>query len=209
VRAGSVLTRTYRRRSGGCCPTLRLGCAVHRVLGWVSPVGCSEPGSSELDVAVQQRWRDEVTVEEQAVARSFVENYVSPASSWLEHATTEERLVIGAGWLAAELYDLPDTERWVEQPLTASILALRGSPDLAQLSDDDARIVAFKSGVDAYSLGTVSEGRRPRGWHGHEQACSNARRPCWPVRAGLALGRARDWQLIGVRTWGLPWTSRR
>jgi hypothetical protein len=143
------LSRTHRRHAGGWLsnPSARLGGAAHRVLGWVSAGGCTELGSSELEVAVRQRWRDEVIVEEKGAAASPVESYFGPAPSWPGYATTEERLVIEAGWLAAELSGSPDTERWVERPLTSSAPPMRGSPDLVVLSDDGARIVEFKSGA--------------------------------------------------------------
>lgn len=153
------LGRTHRRHAGGWLsnPSARLGGAAHRVLGWVSAGGCTELGPSELEVAVRQRWRDEVTVEEKGAAASPVESYFGPAPSWPGHATTEERLVVEAGWLAAELSGSPDTERWVERPLTASAPPMRGSPDLVVRCDDGARIVEFKSGAvgleDAQPLG--------------------------------------------------------
>lgn len=142
------LSRTHRRHAGGWLsnPSARLGGAAHRVLGWVSGGACTELGSAELDVAVRQRWRDEVTAEEQAAAKSPAESYFGPASSWPGYATIEERLVIEAGWLGAELSGSPDTERWVERPLTSSAPPMRGSPDLVVRSDDGARIVEFKSG---------------------------------------------------------------
>lgn len=77
--------------------------------------------------------------------------------SWPGYATTEERLVIEAGWLATELSSTPDTERWIERALTSSAPAMWGSPDLVTLSDDGARIAEFKSGAvgveDAQPLG--------------------------------------------------------
>lgn len=153
------LSRTYRRHAGEWLsnPSARLGGAAHRVLGWVSAGGCTELGSSGLEKAVRQRWRDEVTVEEQAAARSPVESYFGPAPSWPGYATTEERLVIEAGRLAEEICSSPDIERWVERPLTSSVPPMRGSPDLVVRSADGARIVEFKSGAvgleDAQPLG--------------------------------------------------------
>jgi hypothetical protein len=153
------LGRTHQRHAGGWLsnPSARLGGAAHRVLGWVSAGGCSGLGSSELEVAVRQRWRDEVTVEEQAAARSPVESYFGLAPSWPGYATTEERLVIEAGWLAEEISSSPDVERWVELSLTSSVPPMRGSPDLVVRSADGARIVEFKSGAvgpeDAQPLG--------------------------------------------------------
>ena len=153
------LSRTHQRHAGGWLsnPSARLGGAAHRVLGWVSAGGCTGLGPSELEVAVRQRWRGEVTVEEQAAARSPLESYFGPAPSWPGYATTEERLVIEAGWLAEEISSSPDPERWVERPLTSSIPPMRGSPDLVVRSADGARIVEFKSGAvgpeDAQPLG--------------------------------------------------------
>lgn len=142
------LSRTHRRHASGWLsnPSARLGAAAHRVLGWVSAGGCTEFGLPELDAAVRQRWRDEVTLEEKAAARSPVENYFGPAPSWPGYATIEERLVIEAGWLAAETSNTTGAERWVERPLTSSVPPMRGSPDLVVVSGDGARIVEFKSG---------------------------------------------------------------
>ena len=153
------LSRTRRRHVGGWLsnPSARLGGAAHRVLGWVSTGGCTGLGSSELEVAVRQRWRGEVSVEEQAAGSSPVESYLGPAPSGPGYATIEERLVIEAGWLADEISSSPETERWVEQPLKSSVPPMRGSPDLVVRSADGARIVEFKSGVvgpeDAQPLG--------------------------------------------------------
>lgn len=153
------LSLTHQRRATGWLsnPSARLGGAAHRVLGWISGGGCTGLGSSELEVVVRQRWRDEVTIEEQAAARSPVESYFGPARSWPGYATSEERLVIEAGWLAEEISSSPDAERWVEQSLTSSIPPMRGSPDLVVRSANGARIVEFKSGAvgpeDAHPLG--------------------------------------------------------
>lgn len=153
------LSRTHRRRAGGWLsnPSARLGAAAHRVLGWVSASGCAEHDLPGLEVAVRWRWREEVVGEEQAAASSPVESYFGPAPSWPGYATTEERLVIEAGRLATEASSTPDTERWVERPLTSSTPPMRGSPDLVMRSADGARIVEFKSGrvslKDALPLG--------------------------------------------------------
>ena len=153
------LSRTHQRHAGEWLsnPSARLGGAAHRVVGWVSAGGCTELGPSELERAVRLRWRCEVTVEEQAAARTPAESYFGPAPSWPGYATTEERLVIEAGRLAEELSSTPDLERWVERPLTSSIPPMRGSPDLVVRAADGARIVEFKSGAvgpeDAQPLG--------------------------------------------------------
>lgn len=153
------LSRAHRRRAGGWLsnPSARLGAAAHRVLGWVATRGYADFDRPQLEVAVRQRWRDEVALEELAAAASPIESYFGPAPSWPGYATTEERLVIEAGWLATELSSTPDTERWVERALTSSAPPMRGSPDLVTLSDDGARIAEFKSGAagveDAQPLG--------------------------------------------------------
>ena len=153
------LSRTYRRHAGGWLsnPSARLGGAAHRVLGWVSAGGCTKLGSFGLEAAVRRRWRDEVIIEEKGAAASPVESYFGPAPSWPGYATTEERLVIEAGWLAAEISSSPEIERWIERPLTSSVPPMRGSPDLVVRSADGARIVEFKSGAvgleDAQPLG--------------------------------------------------------
>jgi hypothetical protein len=142
------LSRIHRRAGGSLSnPSARLGAAAHRVLGWVSADGCTELGVPELEAAVRQRWHDEVAVEEKAAAASPVESYFGPALSWPGYATTEERLVIEAGWLTAEISNTAGAERWVERPLASSVPPMRGSPDLVVVSDDGARIVEFKSGA--------------------------------------------------------------
>ena len=153
------LSLTRRRRMGGSLsnPSARLGAAAHRVLAWVAVGGCTEFDVFALETAVRERWLDEVTIEEKAAAGSPVESYFGPVPSWPGYATIEERLVIEAGWLAAETSNTRGAERWVERPLTSSVPPMRGSPDLVVVSDGGASIVEFKSGAihreDAALLG--------------------------------------------------------
>jgi hypothetical protein len=142
------LSRTRRRAPGvwPSSPQARLGTAVHSVLAWVSNGGLAEILPSELEAVVRRRWCDEVAAGERAAARFPAEAYFGPARRWPGFATIEERLVIEAEWLAAEVADAASVERWVERPLSSAVPPMRGSPDLVVCRDGGAQIVEFKSG---------------------------------------------------------------
>ncbi len=185
------LSRTHRWRQGSSSsnPPARLGTAVHRVLGWVSTDQRTELGPSEFEAAVRQRWHDEVALEEKAAAASIGESYFGPAVGWPGYATTEERLVIEAGWLAAEVSNSIGIERWVERPLSSNAPPMRGTPDLVLLSDVGARVVEFKSGTVA------PEDVKPAGRFGLQvlMYAAMVRQHGIPVIAGeiRPIGRAR------------------
>jgi RecB family exonuclease len=146
------LGRSRRGEPGGSpsSPQARLGAAVHRVLAWVGDSGATAFSPTELEAEVRRHWRAEVRVEEQAALRSRVEGYFGAPEGWPGFATAEERLVIEAGRLAAEVTADPTIERWSERSLSLAVPPLRGSPDLVERGATGARIIEFKSGhVDA------------------------------------------------------------
>lgn len=159
----AVYLSRFGNRFGGAAtsnPPARLGAAVHRVLAWVSEGGLSDMGQSEIEVAIRQRWMDELAREQRIVSASAVESYFGPATSWPGFATAEERLVVEASWFAAEVREQMSTTRWAEREFTASSPHMRGTPDLILADGDSARVVEFKSGT------VTAEDAQPSGRYG-------------------------------------------
>lgn len=142
------LTRS-RRATATSSPSsrpARLGTAAHRVLAWVADDAATQLDPTELEAAVRQRWLEEVAIEEKAAAAWPLESYFGPADEWPAFATTQERLVIEARRLAAELSQTPAAERWVERALSCSDPPMHGSPDLVEIDGGVARVIEFKTG---------------------------------------------------------------
>jgi RecB family exonuclease len=141
-------------------PPARLGAAVHRVLAWVAEGGLSGVEQSDIEFAIRRRWTDELASEQRAAAASAVESYFGPVKSWPGFTTAEERLVIEASWLAAEVGGESNLRPWAEREYKASNPPMRGTPDLVLADGDRAMVVEYKSGS------VKPEDARPTGRYG-------------------------------------------
>jgi hypothetical protein len=127
-------------------PPARLGAAIHRVLAWVAEGGLDAVDQTSIESAIRKRWTDELTLEERMASSSAVESYFGPAKTWPGFATAEERLVIEASWLAAEVVGSSRSRRWAEREFSASSPSMRGTPDLVMADSYHATVIEFKSG---------------------------------------------------------------